>query len=179
MPVNPKGVVARRQENRLPATPSGHNPVGVEAPPSALPRVVPAVQPWALLHNRFAVGAAHATLGWNSRELLGSLAPILVGGAEDHVHILARFGRTITQATWVKELKRVSNEWVQRQGREFSRFHWQEGYSDFSVSHSNLDRVQSYIARQDQHHGKRGFQEELRALLCRHQIPYDEKHLWD
>ena len=28
---------------------------------------------------------------------------------EDHVHLLARFGRTLTQAEWVKELQRVSN----------------------------------------------------------------------
>ena len=58
-------------------------------------------------------------------------------------------------------------------------FHWQEGYSDFSVSHSNLARVQAYIARQEEHHRKRDFQDELRALLRKHQIPYDEKHLWD
>jgi REP element-mobilizing transposase RayT len=119
----------------------------------------------------------HAYLGGVSKQL--GCPPLLVGGAEDHVHILARFGRTITQATWVKELKRVSNEWMQRKGRQFWGFHWQEGYSDFSVSHSNLDRVQAYIARQEQHHSKRGFQEELRALLRKHEIPYDEKHLWD
>ena len=102
-----------------------------------------------------------------------------LGGVEDRVHILARFGRTITQATWIKELKRVSNGWIQRQAREFRRFHWQDGYSDFSVSHSNLARVQAYIARQEEHHRKRDFQDELRALLRKHQIPYDEKHLWD
>src|SRR5690242_2921659 len=41
--------------------------------------------------------------------------PILVGGAEDHVHLLCRFGRTLSQAEWVKELKRVSHLWVQVQ----------------------------------------------------------------
>jgi REP element-mobilizing transposase RayT len=119
----------------------------------------------------------HACLGGVSRQL--ECPPLLVGGVEDHVHILARFGRTITQATWIKELKRVSNGWIQRQGREFWRFHWQDGYSDFSVSHSNLARAQAYIARQEEHHRKRDFQDELRALLRKHQIPYDEKHLWD
>ena len=54
----------------------------------------------------------HACLGGVSKQL--ECPPLLVGGAEDPVHILARFGRTITQATWVKELKRVSNEWMQR-----------------------------------------------------------------
>ena len=119
----------------------------------------------------------HAYLGGVSKQL--ECPPLLVGGVEDHVHILARFGRTITQAAWIKELKRVSNGWIQRQGPEFRRFHWQDGYSDFSVSHSNLHRVQDYIARQEEHHRRRDFQEELRALLRRHQIPYDEKHLWD
>ena len=51
--------------------------------------------------------ASHAYLGEISKRLDGP--PMLVGGVEDHVHILARFGRTISQAEWVKELKRVSN----------------------------------------------------------------------
>jgi REP element-mobilizing transposase RayT len=121
--------------------------------------------------------AMHAYLGGVSKQL--DCPPLLVGGPEDHVHLLARFGRTITQAQWVKELKRVSNGWVQAQGPAFLGFRWQEGCSDFSVSHSNLDRVQAYIARQEEHHRKRNFQDELRALLRRHQIKYDENHLWD
>jgi len=28
------------------------------------------------------------------------------------VHLVARFGRSITQADWVKELKRVSSLWL-------------------------------------------------------------------
>ena len=54
----------------------------------------------------------HAYLGAVSKRL--DCAPIVVGGVEDHVHLLARFGRTVTQADWVKELKRVSNEWIQK-----------------------------------------------------------------
>ena len=137
-------------------SPPATTPLGLMALAPPGPRVVPLVQPWAWLHNRFAVEAAHATLGWKCRKLSDSLAcmphslsavyihlvfstknrepafrdqqlrqemhaylggvskqlecpPLLVGGVEDPVHILARFGRTITQATWVKELKRVSN----------------------------------------------------------------------
>ena len=54
----------------------------------------------------------HAQLGGISKTL--DCAPILIGGVEDHVHMLARFGRTITQAEWVKEMKRVSNLWVRK-----------------------------------------------------------------
>ena len=52
----------------------------------------------------------HSQLGGISKTL--GCAPILTGGIDDHVHLLARFGRTITQAEWVKELKRVSNLWL-------------------------------------------------------------------
>jgi len=52
----------------------------------------------------------HAELGSISKKL--GCQPIISGSVEDHVHQLARFGRTITQAEWVKELKRVSNLWL-------------------------------------------------------------------
>ena len=64
--------------------------------------------------------ALHAYLGSVSKTL--ECPPILVGGAEDHVHLLCRFGRTIAQAEWVKELKRVSNLWLQEQGPDYADF---------------------------------------------------------
>jgi putative transposase len=63
----------------------------------------------------------HSFLGGTSKTL--ECPPILVGGVEDHVHLLARFGRTITQADWVKELKRVSNLWLKEEGR-LANFEW-------------------------------------------------------
>jgi len=121
--------------------------------------------------------AAHAYLGAISKRL--DCPPILIGGVEDHVHILARFGRTITQAEWVKELKRVSNEWMKGQGRDYADFQWQAGYSDFSVSQSNLERVIKYIANQEEHHRKISFQDELRTLLQKHKTEWDEQYIWD
>src|SRR5215813_4565842 len=64
------------------------------------------------------LGAISKTLG---------CAPILTGGVEDHVHMLARFGRTITQAEWFKELKRVSNLWLKDEYHLLD-FEWQTGY---------------------------------------------------
>jgi len=121
--------------------------------------------------------ALHAYLGSVSREL--DCSPILVGGVEDHVHLLARLGRTITQAEWVKELKRVSNLWLKERGGEYVDFGWQGGYAAFSVSQSNVKQVTDYIAEQQEHHRKIGFQDELRALLRRHEIEWDEKYVWD
>ena len=98
---------------------------------------------------------------------------------EDHVHLLARFGRTITQAEWVKELKRVSNLWLKEQGRMYADFRWQGGYADFSVSQSNLERVKRYTGNQEEHHRKLNFQDELRALLRKHNVEWDERYVWD
>jgi len=62
----------------------------------------------------------HAYLGAVSKKL--DCAPILVGGVEDHIHLLARLGRTITQAEWVKELKRVSNQWLKEEATGLAIF---------------------------------------------------------
>ena len=121
--------------------------------------------------------ALHAYLGGISKTL--DCPPILIGGMEDHVHVLARFGRTITQAEWVKELKRVSNLWLKEEGVAYGDFQWQGGYADFSVSRSKLDRVRNYIADQKTHHRKMDFQDELRSLLRKHDVEWDERFVWD
>jgi hypothetical protein len=79
----------------------------------------------------------------------------------------------------VKELKRVSNLWLEERGRGYADFEWQGGYADFSVIQSNLEQVKEYIAGQEEHHRKVGFQDELRALLRKHELEWDEKYLWD
>jgi len=129
------------------------------------------------LRDRDMRESLHAYLGGISKTL--DCPPITVGGTEDHVHLLARFGRTITQAEWVKELKRVSNLWLKEQSRTYSDFQWQGGYSDFSVSPSNLERVKRYIANQEENHRKLSFQDELRALLRKHKVEWDERYVWD
>jgi REP element-mobilizing transposase RayT len=119
----------------------------------------------------------HAQLGGISKTL--ECPPLLVGGVEDHVHLLCRFGRTITQAEWVKELKRVSNGWLKSEKPDYADFEWQGGYADFSVSQSNLEQVKQYIADQEKHHRTLTFQEELRALYRKHEIQFDEQYVWD
>jgi putative transposase len=120
--------------------------------------------------------ALHSYLGGISKQL--GCVPIITGGIEDHVHLLARFGRTITQAEWVKELKRVSNLWLKKE-HQIRLFEWQGGYACFSVSQSNLEQVKKYIANQAQHHKKINFQDELRVLLKRHRVEWDERYIWE
>ncbi len=119
----------------------------------------------------------HAYLGAVSKEL--ECPPLKVGGVEDHVHLLCRFGRTITQAEWVKEIKRASHQWLKDQSSDYLDFQWQGGYADFSVSQSNLPEVSPYIMNQPKHHEKMSFQDELRTLLRKHDTEWDERYVWD
>jgi hypothetical protein len=49
----------------------------------------------------------------------------------------------------------------------------------FSVSPSNVDRVRAYVAEQERHHARFDYRRELRGLLRRHGLEWDEKYLWD
>ena len=86
----------------------------------------------------------HKYLGGISNKL--DCPSLLVGGVEDHVHILAKLARTIALADWIKELKRGSSIWIKTKGHECESFEWQAGYGVFSVSQSQSARVKMYIA---------------------------------
>ena len=105
--------------------------------------------------------------------------PILIGGVEDHVHILCNLSRTITVAELVEEAKKASSKWIKEQDRQYRDFFWQSGYAAFSVSESQVEKVRAYIAAQEQHHRKVSFQDEFRSLCRKHRIEIDERYVWD
>ena len=105
--------------------------------------------------------------------------PIIVGGVEDHVHILGTLARTCDAATMVKELKRGSSLWLKTKGDDLQDFAWQNGYGIFSIGFSQIGAVRDYIAGQEVHHRKVTFQDELRALWRRYELEFDERYVWD
>lgn len=82
---------------------------------------------------------------------------LLVGGVEDHVHLLCRFGKTIEVATLLRELKRDSSKWIKAEQPRLSEFHWQAGYGAFSISPSHVDALKEYISNQEEHHRRENF----------------------
>lgn len=119
----------------------------------------------------------HKYLGGTCREL--GCPPIRVGGVEDHVHILCRFGKSLTIPKFLAELKRESSKWIKVRDSRQSGFHWQDGYGAFSVSPSHVDALDEYIQHQEDHHRRETFQDELRRLLIKYGIVFDERYLWD
>ena len=55
---------------------------------------------------------------------------------------------------------------------------WQNGYGIFSVSESQLEVVQNYIQNQEAHHQTLSYEDELRQLLRKHRVEFDEEYLW-
>ncbi|MGA2035104.1 MAG: IS200/IS605 family transposase [Thermoguttaceae bacterium] len=104
---------------------------------------------------------------------------LIIGGVEDHVHILLSLHRTIAIAKLVEEVKISSSVRIKEEGPALREFHWQNGYGAFSVSQSNVEQVKAYIADQEEHHRKRTFQDEFRLILKRHGIQHDERYVWD
>jgi len=105
--------------------------------------------------------------------------PIIVGGTEDHVHILCVLSRTANAAEVIKEVKRGSSLWIKSKSSALSDFAWQSGYGVFSIGFSQVEPVRSYIAVQEEHHRRTSFQDEFRSLLNRYEIEFDERYLWD
>lgn len=97
----------------------------------------------------------------------------------DHVHLVIRLKAIHSVATMVKTIKSKSSKWLNTQPKSPGRFEWQRGYAAFSVSASQLDKVRRYVRNQEQHHRRTTIQEELRALLDKHGLEYDERYLWD
>ena len=119
----------------------------------------------------------HAYLGGVSKKL--DCFPLIVGGVEDHVHLLCRLARTISQADWVKEIKRVSSIWIKQREPSLAAFAWQGGYGAFSVSASAIDKISQYIIGQQDHHKRQTFQDEYRAFLGKHNMKWDERFVWE
>lgn len=105
--------------------------------------------------------------------------PIIVGGAEDHVHMLSTLARTCEAAEMVKEVKRGSSLWLKGKSADSADFAWQNGYGIFSIGFSQLESVREYIAGQEAHHRKVSFQDEFRRFLKRYEIECDERYVWD
>lgn len=101
--------------------------------------------------------------------------PEAIGGVEDHIHILTSIRPAHCLADLVRDLKKDATNWIIENFDP--QFAWQEGYSAFSVSPTAIDQVRRYILNQEEHHKKLPFLDELKELLAKAEIKYEEKYL--
>ena len=136
--------------------------------------IVYATKERAPLISKFWRDDLHAYLGGAVRGMNG--IALEVGGVADHVHLLAKIPPTISLSDFMSKLKSSSSGWSkQRSNRPFG---WQNHYAAFSVSESQVSGVRDYIQNQEEHHRGSSFEEEFKALLRKHNIPFDDRYLW-
>ena len=104
---------------------------------------------------------------------------LIVGGFEDHVHLLCRHSKNVAVSHFLQELKRDSSKWVKAEFAALADFHWQGGYGAFSVSPSHVDALRQYIADQEKHHQRETFQDEFRRICRKYGVEIDERYVWD
>jgi REP element-mobilizing transposase RayT len=92
----------------------------------------------------------------------------------DHVHVLVDLPASRPIDELAQLLKGNSSHWVNEQGLVPGKFAWQRGYGAFSVSQSAVGAVSAYIARQEEHHRKKPFAEEMRQFVERYGLRWNE-----
>jgi putative transposase len=129
------------------------------------------------LQNKSLRDELHRYLGGTCRHL--DCPSLAVGGTDDHVHILCRLSRAYSISKLLRELKRESSKWIKTKDRQLADFHWQDGYGAFSISPAHVQALRLYIANQEKHHGKESFEDELRRVLKKYGLEYDERFARD
>ena len=104
---------------------------------------------------------------------------VRVGGVADHVHLAFFLARTEVVSRVVERLKVSSAKWIKTKGPEFAKFGWQRGYAAFSVGLSDRAALVRYIDGQAEHHQRRDFQGEMRAMFAKYEVAFDERFVWD
>jgi putative transposase len=95
---------------------------------------------------------------------------LTIGGTDNHVHILLSLPGNRNLADVMRDIKANSSRHMRELG---VRFAWQDGYAGISVSPSQINAVKRYIANQEEHHRKRGFEDELVMLLERAGVRFE------
>jgi putative transposase len=88
-----------------------------------------------------------------------------VNGYSDHCHCLVSLGVDQTIQKVMQLIKGKSSFWINKQQLTKQKFEWQDEYFAVSVSESMIDKVRNYIKNQEEHHGKKTFQEEHEELI--------------
>ncbi|MGA2622773.1 MAG: IS200/IS605 family transposase [Bacteroidota bacterium] len=104
---------------------------------------------------------------------------LVINSMPDHVHILIGLTPDIALSDLVRDIKANSSRFINEQHWVQGRFQWQEGFGAFSCSHSQLEKVITYIQNQDKHHARKTFMEEYLNLLRRSGIQYDARYLFE
>lgn len=96
-----------------------------------------------------------------------------ISGTADHIHCLISINPKYSVSEIVNKLKGESSHWINANQLTSSHFAWQNGYTAFSVSESQVKKVRTYILDQENIHKIFTYPEELKKLLKLHNVHTD------
>jgi REP element-mobilizing transposase RayT len=92
----------------------------------------------------------------------------------DHVHAVIDLPTNLCIEETMQLLKGGSSHWINENNLLPGKFGWGRGYGAFSVSHLGVREVSRYVAKQEEHHRKRSFAEELKLFVERYQLAWHD-----
>lgn len=104
---------------------------------------------------------------------------LIINSVPDHVHALFRLSKNMALAKIVEEVKKGSSKWMKEQTGN-SMFYWQTGYGAFSVCSSKVSTIIRYITRQEEHHKKMNYRDEIERFMKEYDVvEYDPNYFWE
>ncbi|WP_445738103.1 IS200/IS605 family transposase [Mariniflexile sp.] len=87
-----------------------------------------------------------------------------INGWTDHLHCLVSLGKEQSIAQVAQLIKGESSYWLNHVKMTAEKFQWQNDYWAVSVSEKDRIRIENYIKKQEAHHGKQSFIEEIKIF---------------
>jgi len=97
----------------------------------------------------------------------------IINGTSDHVHLLFLLSREVSIAQIMKSVKGETSHWINQEDIVKSKFSWSRlvgRYGAFSVSESEVGKVERYIQTQEENHRKMTFKEEYERFMKLHNL---------
>jgi REP element-mobilizing transposase RayT len=103
----------------------------------------------------------------------------IVGGANDHIHIITHVHPAICPSYLIKDIKEATHLMIGRERSLFQNFPgWQVGYGGFTYHISSKNALINYVRNQEEHHKIVSYKEELIRMLEEHDIGFREEYLF-
>jgi putative transposase len=94
----------------------------------------------------------------------------IANGMADHVHLLFLLHPRRSVGDVMRRMKGQSSRWINQNHLSIQKFAWEPGFTAFSVSESQVQKVYDYIINQKEHHLHESFEEEHRHIISLHNV---------
>ena len=105
--------------------------------------------------------------------------PYKIGGTDTHIHIVLGYNIKQLIPDLVREIKKASTKFINESHMIPFKFNWQRGYGCFSASPSHLNQLCDYVEHQYEHHKNISFHDEMKRILDKYDIIFDESYIFD